>query len=205
VQGGANIGLGPRFNSNQCSSCHSQPAVGGTSPSANVYPKIGPNPETNLCHTPALMTSTSAFMDLNRVQANLFSDLLVHHMGTSLADGVSQGSPGPDEFRSAPLWGVGQRIFLLHDGRTTDLLDAIEQHMSQGSDNPPLRDAVLPRTLERCPHRTDTHRPNRDRNFQAVLGIPIEDKRSRSGLIREGLTQLLHDPNTGGMPRNIEM
>ena len=46
VQGGANNGLGPRFNSNQCSSCHSQPAVGGTSPSATVFPSIGPNPET---------------------------------------------------------------------------------------------------------------------------------------------------------------
>jgi len=46
VQGGANNGLGPRFNSNQCSSCHSQPAVGGTSPSATVFPFVGPNPET---------------------------------------------------------------------------------------------------------------------------------------------------------------
>jgi len=46
VQGGANNGLGPRFNSNQCSSCHSQPAIGGTSPSATVFPSIGPNPET---------------------------------------------------------------------------------------------------------------------------------------------------------------
>ena len=35
VQNGANIGLGPTFNSNQCSSCHAQPAVGGTSPSVN--------------------------------------------------------------------------------------------------------------------------------------------------------------------------
>src|SRR5208282_1924497 len=46
VQGGANNGLGPRFNSNQCSSCHSQPAIGGTSPSATVFPFVGPNPET---------------------------------------------------------------------------------------------------------------------------------------------------------------
>ena len=46
VQGGANNGLGPRFNSNQCSSCHSQPAIGGSSPSATVFPNVGPNPET---------------------------------------------------------------------------------------------------------------------------------------------------------------
>jgi len=46
VHGGANNGLGPRFNTNQCSSCHSQPNVGGSSPSASVYPFVGPNPET---------------------------------------------------------------------------------------------------------------------------------------------------------------
>jgi CxxC motif-containing protein (DUF1111 family) len=61
---------------------------------------------------------------------NLFSDLLVHHMGPRLADGVSQGQAGPDEFRSAPLWGIGQRIFFLHDGRTSDLMQAIQAHQS---------------------------------------------------------------------------
>jgi CxxC motif-containing protein (DUF1111 family) len=55
-------------------------------------------------------------------------------MGSSLADGVSQGAAGPDEFRSAPLWGLGQRIFFLHDGRTTDLLEAIKEHASSGSE-----------------------------------------------------------------------
>jgi hypothetical protein len=89
----------------------------------------------NMCHTPTLQTSTSSFTPgLNQVSANLFSDLLVHHMGTNLADGVSQGLAGPDQFRSAPLWGLGQRIFLLHDGRTTDLLDAIKEHASSGSE-----------------------------------------------------------------------
>jgi CxxC motif-containing protein (DUF1111 family) len=88
-----------------------------------------------LCHTPTLATWKSTFTaDLNLANANLFSDLLVHHMGTNLADGVSQGGAGPDEFRSAPLWGLGQRIFLLHDGRTTDLIDAIRQHASDGSE-----------------------------------------------------------------------
>jgi CxxC motif-containing protein (DUF1111 family) len=37
-------------------------------------------------------------------------------------------------FRSAPLWGVGQRAFLLHDGRTSDLMQAIQQHASSGSE-----------------------------------------------------------------------
>src|SRR5260370_19703455 len=35
VTGGNNNGLGPRFNSNQCLSCHSQPAGGGSSPARN--------------------------------------------------------------------------------------------------------------------------------------------------------------------------
>ena len=48
VSGGANNGLGPRFNLNQCSGCHSQPTVGGTSPNANVYPNIGPNLEAQV-------------------------------------------------------------------------------------------------------------------------------------------------------------
>ena len=55
-------------------------------------------------------------------------------MGTGLADGISQGSANGREFRTAPLWGVGQRIFFLHDGRTNDLAVAINQHESHGSE-----------------------------------------------------------------------
>jgi CxxC motif-containing protein (DUF1111 family) len=55
-------------------------------------------------------------------------------MGVSLSDGVSQGEAGPREFRTAPLWGLGQRIFFLHDGRTSDLIAAIRAHQSLGSE-----------------------------------------------------------------------
>jgi CxxC motif-containing protein (DUF1111 family) len=51
-------------------------------------------------------------------------------MGPGLADGVSQGQAGGRDFRTAPLWGLGKRIFFLHDGRTTDLLEAIQAHRS---------------------------------------------------------------------------
>jgi CxxC motif-containing protein (DUF1111 family) len=51
-------------------------------------------------------------------------------MGSGLADGVKQGQAGPNEFRTAPLWGLGQRNFLLHDGRTSDLIEAIQAHRS---------------------------------------------------------------------------
>jgi CxxC motif-containing protein (DUF1111 family) len=39
-----------------------------------------------------------------------------------------------DEFRTAPLWGAGQRLFFLHDGRTADIGEAIEAHASRGSE-----------------------------------------------------------------------
>ena len=55
-------------------------------------------------------------------------------MGKGLADGITQGAAGPDEFRTAPLWGVGQRIFFLHDGRTSNLVEAIRSHRSRGSE-----------------------------------------------------------------------
>ena len=91
------------------------------------------------CHTSALQTGSSAFTPgLSNQTAALFSDLLVHHMGSGLADNISQGSAAGDEFRTAPLWGVGQRIFLLHDGRSGPanggLVNAIEQHASSGSE-----------------------------------------------------------------------
>lgn len=94
------------------------------------------------CHTPSFTTgskiasgsSTTPSAALSNQTVNLFSDLLVHHMGVGLADGITQGAAGPDEFRTAPLWGVGQRIFFLHDGRTSNLLQAIQAHKSKGSE-----------------------------------------------------------------------
>jgi CxxC motif-containing protein (DUF1111 family) len=88
----------------------------------------------NLCHTPSMQTGMSSTTALSGQTANLYSDLLVHHMGSNLADDIVQGAAGPDEFRSAPLWGLGKRIFFLHDGRTSDLLNAIQAHSSSGSE-----------------------------------------------------------------------
>ena len=80
------------------------------------------------CHSPSLTTAASQFPDLSGVTYQPFSDFALHHMGANLADGVSQGIAGPDEFRTAPLWGIGQRLFFLHDGRTSNLLAAIAAH-----------------------------------------------------------------------------
>ena len=88
------------------------------------------------CHNPSPgTTQASSFVPaLSNAPVNAYSDIEIHHMGTGLADNVSQGGAGGDQFRSAPLWGVGQRIFFLHDGRTTNLLQAIEAHASSGSE-----------------------------------------------------------------------
>jgi CxxC motif-containing protein (DUF1111 family) len=103
-----------------------------------LFAKVG----CAICHTPSLTTgkaiasgsATQPSIALSNQAVHLFSDLLVHHMGSDLADGITQGGAGPDEFRTAPLWGIGQRIFFLHDGRTTDLVKAIEDHRSPGSE-----------------------------------------------------------------------
>jgi CxxC motif-containing protein (DUF1111 family) len=97
---------------------------------AGLFNQVG----CNLCHTPQLTTGRSQIGSLSNQTANLFSDLLVHDMGTGLQDGVSQGGANGREFRTAPLWGVGQRIFFLHYGRTKDLLAAINAHSSSGSE-----------------------------------------------------------------------
>jgi CxxC motif-containing protein (DUF1111 family) len=105
-----------------------------------------------LCHTPSFNTPGTALprtqseeigphsVALRGKTVNLFSDLLVHHMGATLADNIVQGAAGPDEFRTTPLWGLGQRLFFLHDGRTSDLLVAVRDHRSyagsDGGDNP---------------------------------------------------------------------
>ena len=96
---------------------------------ASLFSSIG----CAACHKPSMQTGNHSTTALANQTAFLFSDLLVHHMG-ALGDGISQGAAGPDEFRSAPLWGLGQRLFFLHDGRTSDLLQAIETHANGGTD-----------------------------------------------------------------------
>lgn len=83
-----------------------------------------------LCHTPTLSTGKAEYSALDNATYHPYSDFALHHMGSNLADGISQGIAGADEFRTAPLWGLGQRLFFLHDGRTSDLLGAIQAHAS---------------------------------------------------------------------------
>jgi len=83
------------------------------------------------CHTPTMVTPARSETEaLQSLTVHPYSDLLVHHMGKGLADDITQGLATGDMFRTTPLWGVGQRIFFLHDGRTNDLLKAIHAHQS---------------------------------------------------------------------------
>ncbi len=92
-----------------------------------VFSSIG----CNLCHTPSLTTGLHASPALSNKPVNLFSDLLVHDVGTG--DGITQGAANGSEFRTAPLWGVGQRLFFLHDGRASDSPSAIEHHNGEAN------------------------------------------------------------------------
>ena len=96
-----------------------------------VFQNVG----CSACHSPTLTTGNS---QIGAAETNVtyhpFSDFSLHSMGTGLADGITQGAATGDQFRTAPLWGVGQRIFFLHDGRTTDIVQAIEAHASSGSE-----------------------------------------------------------------------
>ncbi|HET6841006.1 MAG TPA: di-heme oxidoredictase family protein, partial [Candidatus Angelobacter sp.] len=91
-----------------CATCHNS-TLGNTQPS-NVTPGLG------------------------GAAVNAFTDLEFHHMGTVLNDNVAMGNAGGDQFRTAPLWGLGQRVFFLHDGRCTTLQCAIEAHDSNGGE-----------------------------------------------------------------------
>jgi CxxC motif-containing protein (DUF1111 family) len=105
------------------------PGMASSMRGSQVFNNVG----CQTCHVTAQQTGNSALYN-NNFTFHPFSDFAVHDMGYGLADGITQGSATGQEFRSAPLWGIGQRIFFLHDGRTKDLLEAILQHASPQSE-----------------------------------------------------------------------
>src|SRR5262249_31976248 len=101
-----------------------------TARGAAIFRQIG----CALCHTPSLTTGTSASSALSNQTVNLYSDLATHRMGRALDDQITQGNALGQDWRTAPLWGLGDRIFFMHDGRTKDLVETIRVHDSQGSE-----------------------------------------------------------------------
>jgi CxxC motif-containing protein (DUF1111 family) len=83
------------------------------------------------CHVPTLTTGPSSNPLFDRKPVPLFSDLLLHDIGTG--DGIAQGAAGPDEIRTPALWGLRFRRPLLHDGSAATIVDAIERHAGEAS------------------------------------------------------------------------
>ena len=93
-----------------------------------------------LCHLPSYTTAQSVKVALDlsgrtltskalsNQPVNLYSDLLLHDMGPGLADNIPQGLATGSQWRTTPLWGLSLRTQYLHDGRTTDLTTAIQDH-----------------------------------------------------------------------------
>jgi CxxC motif-containing protein (DUF1111 family) len=121
------------------------PIPSTTTPGGNASISEGFNAFVNIgcaqCHTQQLRTGNSTVAALRNQNVRLFSDIALHNMGPGLADDVLQGEATGDEFRTAPLWGVGQRTFFLHDGRTNNLLTAITAHRSNANGTYPASEA----------------------------------------------------------------
>jgi len=81
------------------------------------------------CHTPTLVTGPSSNPLFNRRPVALFSDLLLHDVGTG--DGIQQASAEPNEIRTPALWGLRFRRPLLHDGSAATVDAAIRRHTSE--------------------------------------------------------------------------
>jgi CxxC motif-containing protein (DUF1111 family) len=77
------------------------------------------------CHTPAMQSAAGP--------VPLYSDLLLHDMGSDLDDGVVEGNARGTDWRTTPLWGLGQRTRYLHDGRARTLPAAINAHGGQAA------------------------------------------------------------------------
>jgi CxxC motif-containing protein (DUF1111 family) len=92
--------------------------------------RVGSDPEAGFesASTAArAQTSSSTIRALDRKLVPLFSDLLLHDMG-SLGDGIARGTAAPAEMKTAPLWGLRARTPLLHDGRAPTIDAAIRLH-----------------------------------------------------------------------------
>ena len=82
------------------------------------------------CHVPALLTGPNANPVFHRKSVPLFSDLLLHDIGTG--DGIQQGAAAPEEMRTPALWGLRHRRPFLHDGSAFTIEDAIQRHQREG-------------------------------------------------------------------------
>lgn len=100
-----------------------QPVTASNAFGAKLFLDVG----CTSCHTPVMSTGASTIPALNNKAVMLYSDLLLHDMGT-LGDGIVQGSVGAREMKTPPLWGLRVSGPYLHDGRAMTIEDAIKAH-----------------------------------------------------------------------------
>jgi CxxC motif-containing protein (DUF1111 family) len=143
------------------------PPTASTQNGSNLFNSIG----CALCHSPSLTSGASIYTGMGAVTYNPYSDFALHHMGPNLADGINQGAAGPDQFRTAPLWGVGQRLFFMHDGRTSDLLQAIAAHGDSWDCENQFRHRYAPQQQQSCGSEADAV----IQNFKALSPSQVQD------------------------------
>lgn len=86
------------------------------------------------CHTPGYTTGDHEITQLSNQKIYPFTDLLLHDMGPGLADDRQDFDANGSEWKTRPLWGVGQSKAVnplagfLHDGRAQSLEEAILWH-----------------------------------------------------------------------------
>ena len=87
------------------------------------------------CHIPELETRAQyPIRALAGIRAPVYTDLLLHDMGSALADGAGEGDASGSEWRTAPLIGLRFASAYLHDGRATNVEQAILEHGGPGSE-----------------------------------------------------------------------
>jgi CxxC motif-containing protein (DUF1111 family) len=103
------------------------------------------------CHVPSMVTGELAgYPELSGQSIRPYTDLLLHDMGSELADGRPDQTATGTEWRTPPLWGLGLlnvvngHTRLLHDGRARLPIEAIMWH---GGEAAASRDAF--RTLDK--------------------------------------------------------
>ena len=75
-----------------------------------------------------------AFPAVSNQVIHPYTDMLVHNMGSGLADNRPDYKAGGQDWRTAPLWGLGLYTivnnpgYYLHDGRARTLVEAIMWH-----------------------------------------------------------------------------
>lgn len=78
------------------------------------------------CHVPVLMTGKNTNPVFDRRLVPLYSDLLLHDVGTG--DGIVQSAAQANEIRTPALWGLRFRRPLLHGGSAATVQEAVSRH-----------------------------------------------------------------------------